>query len=66
MKTRKISDAEMARREQIRSVRAKHYAGEPQTPERCVGKGPRGKWYVKQGKELVSGPYETEDEARAA
>jgi len=31
-----------------------------------VGKGPRGKFYTKRGKELVDGPFETEDEAKAA
>jgi len=31
-----------------------------------VGKGPRGKWYVKKGTERTSGPFDTEDEAKAA
>jgi len=31
-----------------------------------VGKGPRGKWYVKHGTARVAGPFETEDEARQA
>jgi hypothetical protein len=31
-----------------------------------VGKGPRGKWYVKKGTERTAGPFDTEDEAKAA
>jgi hypothetical protein len=31
-----------------------------------VSKGPRGKFYVKNGKEHVHGPFETEDEALGA
>jgi len=30
-----------------------------------VSKGPRGRWYVKLGKEIVEGPFETETEADA-
>lgn len=30
-----------------------------------VGKGPRGKFYVKSGKELIAGPFETEADAHA-
>lgn len=37
-----------------------------QESELRVGKGPRGAWYVKRGKENVAGPFETEDEAVAA
>lgn len=36
------------------------------TDEVTVGKGPRGKYYTKRGRELVDGPFETEDEAKAA
>ena len=32
----------------------------------AAGKGPGGRWYVKRGKEIVSGPYPTEDAASAA
>jgi hypothetical protein len=31
-----------------------------------VGKGPRGKFYVKRGKEIITGPFETEAEANSA
>lgn len=31
-----------------------------------VGKGPRGKWYVKKGTERTAGPFDTEEEAKAA
>lgn len=31
-----------------------------------VGKGPRGKWYVKKGTVRTAGPFETEEEAKAA
>lgn len=78
MKYQKPSDAEMARRAEIQAIRNRHYervaAGEAQPAndegERraeglTVGKGPRGKFYVRRGKEIVSGPYETEDEAKA-
>ena len=40
-------------------------AAEDDQPLR-VGKGPRGKWYVKRGKDNVAGPFETEGEAGAA
>lgn len=32
----------------------------------AVGKGPGGRFYVKRGKEIVTGPYATADEAEAA
>lgn len=35
-------------------------------PALSVGKGPQGKWYVKQGKERISEAFETEAEALAA
>ena len=35
-------------------------------PALSVGKGPRGKWYVKQGKERISEAFESEAEALAA
>lgn len=31
-----------------------------------VGKGPGGRWFVKRGKEIITGPFATEDEAKAA
>jgi hypothetical protein len=31
-----------------------------------IGKGPRGKLYVKRDKERVAGPFETQEEAEAA
>lgn len=31
-----------------------------------VGRGPRGRWYVKRGREIVTGPFETEVEAETA
>lgn len=31
-----------------------------------VGKGPRGKFYVKRGKEIITGPFDSEDDAIAA
>lgn len=31
-----------------------------------VGKGPGGRWYIKKGRELITGPFSTEDEAKAA
>ncbi|MGB6080227.1 MAG: hypothetical protein WBF99_12285 [Xanthobacteraceae bacterium] len=78
MKYQKPSDAEMARRAEVQAIRNRHYervaAGEvspvveetePAASGLTVGKGPRGKFYVKRGKEIVSGPYETEDEAKA-
>lgn len=74
MKYQKPSDAEIAQRNEIRAIRQRHYermaAGEAASVEdgahsATIGKGPRGKWYVKRGKEIVSGPYETEDEAKA-
>lgn len=78
MKYQKPSDAEMARRAEIQAIRSRHYErvaagevqpadddGEHKTEGLTIGKGPRGKWYVKRGKEIVSGPYETEDEAKA-
>ena len=34
--------------------------------ELIVGKGPRGKFYVKRGKEIITGPFDTEDDAIAA
>ena len=39
---------------------------DPLPEELRVGRGPRGAWYVKRGKEFVSGPYESEDAAVAA
>lgn len=78
MKYQKPSDAEMARRAEVQAIRNRHYervaAGEaspvveeaePTASGLTVGKGPRGKFYVKRGREIVSGPYETEDEAKA-
>ncbi len=79
MTYQKPSDAEMARRAEIQAIRNRHYervaAGETQQPVSdegdrkaeglTVGKGPRGKFYVKRGKEIVSGPYETEEDAKA-
>jgi len=35
-------------------------------PKLAVGKGPGGRFYVKRGKEIISGPYGTEDEANEA
>lgn len=35
-------------------------------PHLSVGKGPGGRFYVKRGKEIVTGPYASEDEAREA
>lgn len=34
--------------------------------ELSVGKGPRGRWYVKRGKEIITGPFDTEAGAEAA
>jgi hypothetical protein len=78
MKYQKPTDAEMARRAEIQAARNRHYervaAGEVVSAAEAdatgksdltVGKGPRGKWYVKRSKEILSGPYETEDEAKA-
>lgn len=81
MKYRKPSAEDAARREEIRAIRQRHYdrlatglPSEPvaetkaaaQAPEGLkVAKGPRGKWYVRRGKEIVSGPYDSEDEAKA-
>ena len=78
MTYQKPSDAEMARRAEIQAIRNRHYervaAGEvsPVSDDAeqagsglTVGKGPRGKFYVKRGKDIVSGPYDTEDEAKA-
>lgn len=74
MKYQKPTDAEMARRAEIQAARNRHYervaAGEVAAQESdasglTVGKGPRGKFYVKRGKEIVSGPYETEEDAKA-
>ena len=31
-----------------------------------TGKGPGGRWYVKRGREIVTGPFKTEAEAEAA
>lgn len=31
-----------------------------------TGKGPGGRWYVKRGKEIVTGPFKTEAEAAKA
>lgn len=39
-------------------------ASEPPAPDTTVGKGPRGRWYVKRGKEIVAGPFATEAEAK--
>lgn len=33
--------------------------------ELTTGKGPGGKWFVKRGKDRVSGPFETDEEAAA-
>jgi hypothetical protein len=30
------------------------------------GKGPGGRWYVKRGREIMSGPYASEDDAASA
>lgn len=78
MTYQKPSDAEMARRAEIQAIRNRHYErvaageaapandeGKRETEGLTVGKGPRGKFYVKRGKDIVSGPYETEDEAKA-
>lgn len=78
MKYRKPSNEEVAQRDEIRAVRQRYYdrlaAGLPpegdaeaetlKTENLTIGKGPRGKWYVKRSKEIVSGPYETESEAK--
>lgn len=75
MKRLKPSDADMSHRAEISAARRLHYdavaRGETQTSEAAaggsyVGKGPRGKWYVKRGKEILEGPFETEDMAKAA
>lgn len=75
MKRLKPSDTDMSRRADISAVRQHHYdavaSGETQTSEPAadgpyVRKGPRGKWYVKRGKEIMEGPFETEAEAKAA
>lgn len=79
MKYRKPSNEEVAQRDEIRAVRQRYYdrlaagllpeddaeAETSKTKNLTIGKGPRGKFYVKRGKEIVSGPYETEDEAKA-
>jgi hypothetical protein len=75
MKYQKPTDAEIARRGEIQAIRQRHYermaAGEKSETTQSsgegltVGKGPRGKFYVKRGKEIVSGPYDTEDDAKA-
>jgi len=79
MKHQKPSAEEIAQREEIRAIRQRYYdrlaAGLPPEPVAevkasevealTVGKGPRGKWYVRRGKEIVSGPYDSEDEATA-
>jgi hypothetical protein len=74
MKRLKPSDAEMSLRDEVRVERQRHYDaianGEAsvtalETPGLVVGKGPRGKWYVKNGKEIIEGPFETEVEAKA-
>ncbi|MGB3389550.1 MAG: hypothetical protein WBA88_16380 [Pseudaminobacter sp.] len=78
MTYQKPSDAEMARRAEIQAIRTRHYErvaagvtqpvsdeGERKAEGLAVGKGPRGKFYVKRGKEIVSGPYETEEDAKA-
>lgn len=31
-----------------------------------VGKGPGGRWYVKRGKEIVTGPFASKEDADAA
>lgn len=42
-------------------------AGEPPAdPVLTAGKGPGGRWYVKRGKEIVTGPFETQEAAEAA
>jgi hypothetical protein len=73
MKRLKPSDADMSRRADISATRQRHYdavaRGETQTSGAAdghVGKGPRGKWYVKRGKEIMEGPFETEAKAKAA
>ena len=75
MKRLKPSDAEMSLRDEVRAERQRHYDaianGEAsvtamETPGLVVGKGPRGKWYVKRGKEIMEGPFETEAMAKAA
>lgn len=38
----------------------------PPNPGLTVGKGPGGRWYVKDGKTVHSGPYANEAEANAA
>lgn len=38
----------------------------PPKPGLSVGKGPGGRWYVKDGKTVHSGPYANEAEAEAA
>lgn len=75
MKYQKPTDAEIARRGEIQAIRQRHYermasgeksgSSQPSGESLAVGKGPRGKFYVKRGKEIVSGPYETEGEAKA-
>lgn len=35
-------------------------------PKLAVGKGPGGRFYVKRGKEIISGPYATEEEGSEA
>jgi hypothetical protein len=72
MKPRQITSAEMAMRDKIRAIRQQHYEqvasgvrAEEETDDLRVGKGPRGKFYVKRGKEILSGPFETEEEAKA-
>lgn len=68
LSTDKYGRAAVVKAQPGNPTHTKRTAGTPaETPAvPTVGKGPRGKFYVKNGKELVDGPFETEDEANAA
>jgi len=75
MKYQKPSAEQIAQIDEVRATRQRYYdrlaacvppegIAETAVESLTVGKGPRGKFYVKRGKEIVSGPFESEAAAK--
>lgn len=62
----RIIDAIYAPADQRPAVSAPVPVVQPAVDGLTAGKGPGGRWYVKRGKEIVTGPFETQEAAEAA